>query len=157
MIPVMNFTDEPRTLYRGTRIGKAHVITKCDRVEGMLPTTPRDPDDSKDSEDEGWLRGGRVKYRPAVTLQGHATFRPTRIDARIDPANLLEYLQPLMEGVANDLTIRQREELAAAIYEFRDIFSSGPTDMGRTGLVKHTTDTGGQRCHTKRRLPIATN
>ncbi len=37
--PVMNLTDEPRTLYRGTRMGEAHVITKCDNVEGMLPVT----------------------------------------------------------------------------------------------------------------------
>ncbi len=28
-----------------------------------------------------------------------------------------------MEGVVNDLTLRQREELAAVIYEFRDVFS----------------------------------
>ncbi len=33
VIPVMNLTDEPRTLYLGTRIGKAHVITKCDNLE----------------------------------------------------------------------------------------------------------------------------
>ncbi len=63
----------------------------------------------------------------------------------MDTADLPEYLQPLMEGVADDLTLRQREELAAAIYEFRDVFSSGPTDMGGTGLVKHTIDTGDQR------------
>ncbi len=50
-----------------------------------------------------------------------------------------------MEGVADDLTLQQREELAAAIYEYRDVISSGPTDMGRTGLVKHTIDTGDQR------------
>ena len=63
----------------------------------------------------------------------------------MDPADLPEYLQPLMEGVADDLTLQQREELAAAIYEFRDVFGSDPTDMGRTGLVKHTIDTGDQR------------
>ncbi len=50
-----------------------------------------------------------------------------------------------MEGVSEDLTLHQREELAAAIYEFRDVFSSGATDMGRTGLVKHTIDTGDHR------------
>ena len=62
-----------------------------------------------------------------------------------------------MEGVSEDLTQRQREELAAAIYEHRDVFSSGPTDMGRTGLVKHTIDTGDQRPVRlpPRRLPIA--
>ncbi len=61
-----------------------------------------------------------------------------------------------MEGVANDLTLQQREQLATAIYEYRDIFSSGPTDIGRTGLVKHTIDTGEQRpvWLPPRRLPI---
>ncbi len=37
----------------------------------------------------------------------------------MDPADLSEYLQPVMEGVAHDLTLRKREESAAAIYEFR--------------------------------------
>ncbi len=74
----------------------------------------------------------------------------------MNPIDLPEYLQPLMEGVADDLTLRQREELAAAIYGYRDVFSSGPTDMGRTGLVKHTIDTGDQRpiWLPPRRLPI---
>ncbi len=141
----MNLTDEPHTLYRGTRIGEAHVITKCDRVEGLLPATPQYVGDSDDSDDEGWLRNERVKYRPDTTLQGHATFRPTWVDVRMDPADLPEYLQPLMEGVANDLILQQREELAAAIYEFWDVFRSGPTDMGRTGLAKQTINTGDQR------------
>ncbi len=145
VIPVMNLTDEPRTLYRGTRIGEVHAVTKYDRVEGQLPTMSRYECDSKDSEDEGWLRGGHVKYRRDITLQGRAAFRTTRVDIGMDPADLPEYLQPLMEGVSEDLTLRQREELAAAIYEHRDVFSSGPADMGRTGLVKHTIDTGDQR------------
>ena len=118
--------------------------------------TTCDYEDSKDSDDEGWLRDGHVKYRPEVTLQGRAAFRPARVDPRMDPADLPEYLQLLMEGVADDLTLQQREELAAAIYEYRDVFSSGPTDMGRTGLVKHTIDTGDQRPIRlpPRRLPI---
>ena len=156
VIPVMNFTDEPHTLYRGTRIGEAHVITKCDNVEGMLPMTTCDFEDSEGSDDEGWLRDGRVKYRPKATLRGCAAFRLARVDARMDLADLPEYLQPLTEGVADDLTLWQWEELAAAIYEYRDVFSSGPTDMGRTGLVKHTIDTGDQRPIRlpPRRLPI---
>ncbi len=55
LIPVMNLTDEPRTLYRGTRIGEAHAVTKCDRVEGQLPVMSRYECDSEDSEDEGWF------------------------------------------------------------------------------------------------------
>ncbi len=121
VIPVTNLNDEPRTLYRGTRIEEAHVITKCDRVEGMLPMTPQGTNDSEDSDDEGWLRDGRIKYRPDTTLQGRATFQPARVDVRMDPVDLTEYLQPLMEGVADDLTLRQRKELAATIYNFRDV------------------------------------
>ncbi len=86
----MNLTDEPRTLYKGTRIGEAHVITKCDNVEGMLRMTTRDFEDSKDSNEEGWLQYGRVKYHPEATLQGCAAFRPTKVDARMDPADLRE-------------------------------------------------------------------
>ncbi len=96
--PVMNLSDEPCTLYKGTRFGEAHAITKCDRVEGRLPAVSRYDNDSEDSEDEGWLQDGRVKYRPDVTLQGRAAFRLTRVDIPMDPANLPEYLQPLMEG-----------------------------------------------------------
>ncbi len=36
-----------------------------------------------------------------------------------------------MLDLADDLTLREREELVAAIYEYRDVFSSGPADMGR--------------------------
>ncbi len=128
-------------------------------MEGLLPETPRYryDDDSEDSEDKGWLRDGRIKYHPAAALQGCAAFRPRRVDIHMDPAHLPDYFQPLMEGVADDLTLRQREELAAAIYEFRDMFSSGPTDMGRTGLVKRSIDTRDQRPIRlpPRQLPIA--
>ncbi len=75
----------------------------------------------------------------------------------MDPVHLPKYLQPLMQGVADKLTLRQPEELAAVIYEFRDVYSSGLTDMGINGLVKHTTDTLDQRPVKlpPRRLPIS--
>ncbi len=107
--------------------------------------TTCDFEDSEDSDHEEWLRDGCIKCHPEATLRGHAVFRPVRVDPRMDPADLPEYLQPLMEGMADDLTLQQWAELAAAIYEYRDVFSSSPTDMGRTGLVKHTIDTGDQR------------
>ena len=50
------------------------MITTCDRVQDLLPATPRNVDDSDDSDDEGWLRDGRVKYCPDTTLQGRAMF-----------------------------------------------------------------------------------
>ncbi len=71
-----SLTDEPHTLDRGTRIGEAHVITKCDRVEGMLSMTSQDPDDSEDSNVEGWLRDGCVKYRPMPPYRDVPRFDP---------------------------------------------------------------------------------
>ncbi len=157
VIPVMNLPDEPCTLYRGTCIGEAHVITKYGRVEGLLPSTLRYDDDSEDSEDEGWLRDGRIKYRPATTLQGRAAFN-------LHGSTYIRILHICRstcsrrrEGVSEYLTLCQREELAAVIHEFREIFSSGPTDMGSNGLVKHTIDIVDQRAiHLPpRHLPIA--
>ena len=46
---------------------------------------------------------------------------------------------------APEIGRRPLDCLAVTIYKFRDVFSSGLTDMGRAGLVKHTTDTGDQR------------
>ena len=69
----------------------------------------------------------------------------------MDPKYLPEHLQPLMEHVewiSEDITTRDREELAAAIYEYilyRDVFSIALWDMGQTDLVTHTIDTGGRR------------
>ena len=71
-------------------------------------------------------------------------------DARMDPKDLPEHMQPLMEWISEDITARECEELAAAIYEYRDVFSSGTEDMGQTDLFTHTIDT---REHHPIRLP----
>ncbi len=66
----------------------------------------------------------------------------------MDPKDLPEYLQPLMEGLAKDLTLRECEKLAEAIYEYRvQQWSS----VGRTDLVTHPIDTGE---HRPIRLPL---
>ena len=41
-----------------------------------------------------------------------------------------------------NLSSPQRKELASLLDEFTDIFSSGPADLGRTGIVQHRIDTG---------------
>ena len=47
------------------------------------------------------------------------------MDACLDPKDLPEHLRPLMEWIAEDISPREWEELAAASYEYRDVFSSG--------------------------------
>ena len=43
---------------------------------------------------------------------------------------------------AMNLNSAQRKGLASLLNEFTDIFSSGPSDLGRTGIVQHRIDTG---------------
>ncbi len=57
------------------------MITKCDRVEGLLPAAPRYDDESEDSEDEGWPRDGRVKYRPPLHSKDVLSSDPPRVAA----------------------------------------------------------------------------
>ncbi len=47
---------------------------------------------------------------------GSLPHRNERQDAHMNPKDLPEHLQPLMEWVAEDLTVCEREELAGAIY-----------------------------------------
>ncbi len=46
-----------------------------------------------------------------------------------------------MERLAEDLSLCEHEELATAIFEYKDLFSSGPEDMGHTVLVTQSNDT----------------
>ena len=43
---------------------------------------------------------------------------------------------------AMKLSCSQRKGLASLLDEFRDIFSSGPSNLGRTGIVQHRINTG---------------
>ena len=74
-----------------------------------------------------------------------------------EPVELPAYLKPLMDGLSEDLSAVQRNQLAATLYEYRDVFSEGPHDMGRTNLVTHCIDTQDSRPirQPPRRLPIA--
>ena len=41
-----------------------------------------------------------------------------------------------------NLNSAQRKGLASLLDEFTDVFSLGPSDLGRTGIVQHRIDTG---------------
>ena len=125
----MNLSDAPRTLYEGARIGEVYPVTSLKQAHEMLPVDSQLSDWDSDSDD-----GVLLDVRTAATTNaGTGTKLPRgneRLDARLNPKDLPEHLQPLMEWIAEDITPREREELAVAIYEYRDVFSSGPADMG---------------------------
>ncbi len=154
-LPVMNLSNAPRTLYAGARIGEVYPVTSLKRAQEMFVVDLPYSDWDFDSDDVEL-----VDVRTTVTKDGgkgnNLPHHNERQDVRMNPKDLLEHLQPLMEWVAEDLTVREQEELVGAIYEYKDVFSSGPNDMWRTDLVTHTIDTE-ENCPIRlppRRLPI---
>ena len=149
----MNLSDTTRTLHEGTQLGDIYPVEPSKHVQGML-WVDSDLSDLESDDDESTdvhAIGSTSKSASAKTPRSNA-----RDDARMDPKDLPEHLQPLMEWISEDITIREREELAAAIYEYMDVFNSGPEDMGQTDLVTLTIDTGEHHhiCLPLRWLPI---
>ncbi len=109
-----------------------------------------------DSDDEELLLDVRGTTKTGIKSQGARPHSNVHTYPRMDPHKLPEHLKPLMLDLSEDITIREREELAAAIYEYQDVFSSGPDDMGCTDLITHSIDTGEHRPIRlpPRRLPI---
>ncbi len=132
----MNLSDAPRTLYTGARIGEVYPVTS--RAQEIPQVDPQ-------LSNHGELLDVHTTFNKGGGQGGNLPHRNERLDVHMDLKDLPEHLQPLMEWVAEDLTICEREELAAAIYDYRDVFSSGPTDIEQTDLVTHSIDTGENR------------
>ncbi len=85
------------------------------------------------------MLGELLDVRTASVASGNINKRSphanTREDAHLNPKDLPEYLQTLMEGPSKDLSTRGHEELAVAISEYNDVFSNGSEDMGQTDMV----------------------
>ena len=97
---------------------------------------------------------------PGPQINAALTAEPPRkpeIRPRRSQEDVPEHVKVLMDGLSEELTLGQREQLAAALIEYQDIFSTGKGDMGCTDAVQHQIDTGESRPirQPPRRLPIA--
>ncbi len=119
-------------------------VTSLKQAHEVLEVDPQlsDWDSKSESDDEEWLD---VRTVDTTGFSGKHACSNTCTDVHMDPKDLPGHLHPLMEGLVEDLTLREHEELAVTIYEYRNVFSSGPANMGRTDLVTHTIDTGQHR------------
>ena len=71
---------------------------------------------------------------PGGTASVRAMSRETREEARannprppVKEEDVPEHIRPLLEGISTEITPLQREELAAMLTEYQDVFSKGPT------------------------------
>ena len=65
----------------------------------------------------------------------------TEAKKRRKPRNF-DHIKPLLEGVSQDMSNKEKGQLWELLKEYADVFSSGKMDMGRTNLVSHQIDTG---------------
>jgi len=52
------------------------------------------------------------------------------------------HVQPILDGVDDEVTGIEKRRLESLLIEYRDIFSQGEYDLGRTHLVEHHIETG---------------
>ncbi len=109
-ILVMNLSYTTQTLHEGTHLGDIYPVESFKHVQEILYV---DSDLSHWETDGDELTDVRAT---GITGKGASAKTPnTHDDARMDPKDLPEHLQPLMERIPEDITTCEREELAAAI------------------------------------------
>ena len=55
---------------------------------------------------------------------------------------LPKHLQDLLDRSGDHLTVEQKAKMRKVIFDYSCVFSSGPRDIGRTGIIKHQIKTG---------------
>ncbi len=94
-IPVMNLSGATQTLHEGTRLGDIYPVESFKHVQEMLWL---DSDLSDWESDDDELTDVRAT---GITGKGASAKTPNaRDDARMDPKDLPEHLQPLMESIS---------------------------------------------------------
>lgn len=58
------------------------------------------------------------------------------------PPNQEETIETLLESNKEGLSTEQQQRLWDLLYEFKSIFATSPSDLGRTHLIQHEMDTG---------------
>ena len=127
-IPVMNLLYTTRTLHEGTRLGDIYPVESFKHVQEMLWVDSDLSDWESDDDELMVVRATGIMSKRTSAKISHAN---ACVDARMDPKDPPEHLHPLIEWISEDITTRECKELAAAIYEYRDVFSSGLEDMGQ--------------------------
>lgn len=85
--------------------------------------------------------------------------RPEELSRSAETATvrpLPDFLEDLMHRSAANLTEAQTEKVRYILARYADVFSRGELDLGRTGLVKHSINTGGSapiKCPPRRIAP----
>ena len=121
VVKVVNFSDKKFTVSEGAFMGTAEPVEVYDDVA-------RD-DLNSDGQTASSADGDRLRSMN------------TGNDRSRDDADL-SHIQPVIDALPSELTAAQRQAACEFIRRHAEIFSKSEFDLGRTGIVKHTIDTG---------------
>ena len=94
-------------------------------------------------------------FHPVVDIDTEPTSQ-TEESCNQVKLNLPAYLEELYERSSQHLSKSEQQKLKIFLIEFQNVFAKGDDDLGKTGLVKHSIDTGNGKPIRQpiRRLPI---
>ncbi|KAK3743858.1 hypothetical protein QZH41_005256 [Actinostola sp. cb2023] len=126
---VLNLTDQPCTVYRGT------VAALCDMACEVAP---------------------REQHGEKSVACRHAEVKRPKCDDSETSDVVPDHLKDLLERSSRHLDGEEQEQLRSLLTEYADVFTSSSSDLGRTNLAKHTIDTGDAKPirQPARRLPM---
>ena len=166
LVPLVNTSDKEYLIRKGTTLAVMHPATNIqewdDREAARGTTTVRAMGRETCESARETSESARETCESAhqiceETRETREKARASTLRPRVKEEDAPEHVRPLLKGISTEITPLQREELAAMLTEYQDVFSKGPDDMGCTDLVKHQIDTGDARPirQPPRRLPIA--
>ena len=147
---VMNMSDKPRRLNRGTELGWAEPVDvigteEVDQVELEDEVFPLD------------LTQNRIRQiqdpGPTELDSEESQLAGSRVVDEDEP----DFIQDMLNKMDVELSTEQEDRVKQLLHENREVFSTSEFDLGRTNLVQHRIDTGINRPFKQqlRRHPMA--
>ena len=151
-IRVLNLSEKSRKLRKGYCLAHAEVVELIPEKECKVDNEPLD---------YSCITPDRVKDTTSKNINRSSDNR--RIDDSVRCNQVINeepdcsHLDEIVKAIGITLSSEQKGEAIQFLKDNHDIFSKSAYDLGRTGLVKHTTDTGNSRPVKQqlRRQPIA--
>ena len=143
VLRVVNLSEFEKRLPKGKLLSEAELveIVEESRVESDEIQEIDTPQDYRLTTLQQKVLGNNTFERPSKSVD-HA-------DSGMDPQESTDedtsYLLPILEGLQDNLSVSQKDQVRKFLFQNRDVFSKSEFDLGRTNLVKHSIDTGSNR------------
>ena len=143
ILRVMNLSKEPVTVYKNTTMGHLTPIS-CEASGSPLEQQLAAPGELCD------LNSALERQFAAPGTSGHFPIEHCANTCDLEQ----QMAAPSMFNIDKDLDSGKKERLTKLLQKYDDVFSKSPSDIGRTGLVKLSINTGNNTPIKQRTRPV---